>query len=139
MNKQYMVPVDELAIFMNVAWPGEDWYLDGHLEYLWETTFTNGEKGALYQARQPGTLVNLADYEGRVRWQGFGSDPSRGRGFKLTDLFRRWQRTRRDTLLVVYVPRDRLTAVSATLEEAGCLLLRGDEPVSASPAETVTI
>ena len=138
MNKQYRIPVDELAAFMNVAWPGEDWYLDEHPEYLWETTFISGEKGALYQARRPGTLVNLADYEGRVRWQGFGPDPTKGRGFKLTDLFLRWQRTRRDAMLVVYVPRDKLTVVSASLEEAGCLLVHGDAPVAASPAEMVT-
>ena len=131
MNKPHKIAVDELAAFMNDGWPGEEWYLDVQHEYLWETTFNTGENGSLYQARQPGTMVNLADYEGCARWQGAGPDPTERRGHKLTELFLRWQRTRRDAVVVVYVPRPKLADVTAVLKDAGCLVVNGDQPGAA--------
>ena len=128
MNKQYKISVDELAAFMNDGWPGEDWYLEVQHEYLWETTFNTGENGVLYRAQRPGTLIDLADYEGRVRWQGAGPDPTERLGHKLTELVVRWQRTRRDAVVVAYVPRHKLAAVTATLENAGCLVVNGNQP-----------
>ena len=128
MRKQVqMIVVDELAAFMNLGWPGEDWYLAEHAEFLWENTFTSGESGELYRPRRPGTLINLYDFEARVCWQGVGRDPTHGAGYRLSDLFLRWQRRSRNVVVVAYVPRDQVELVTAQLEEAGCLLA-GSEP-----------
>lgn len=130
MNKQHKISVDELAAFMNDGWPGEEWYLHVQHEYLWETTFTTGESGALYRARRPGTVVALADYEGRVRWQGSGPDPTERRGDKFTELFLRWQRTRSDAVVTAYVPRHKLAAVTSSLKNAGCLVVNSGAPAA---------
>ena len=139
METKLLVPAVELAAFMNTGWPGEDWYLDDHAEYLWETTFTTGALGNLYEARDPAALLNLHLYDGRVRWQGPGRDPTGGRGYRLSDLFLRWRRTRHDALLIAYVPREKLPTVSASLKEAGCLVVNGDESAPPAPPELVTI
>jgi hypothetical protein len=130
MHEKLMIVVDELAAFMNVGWPGEDWYLTDHAEYLWETTFLTREGSEAYQPRRHGTMINLYDFEARIRWQGFGTDPTRGRGRRLSELFLRWRRTREEALLVAYVPREKLPEVLACLESAGCLLVEDD---SAAP------
>ena len=132
MNKQHTISVDELAAFMNDGWPGEEWCLDVQHEYLWETTFTTGENGVMYRARQPGTVVDLMDYEGRVRWQGSGPDPTERRGYKLTELVLLWQRTRRDAVLMTYVPRHKLDEVTISLKNAGCLVVNCDETAKPS-------
>jgi len=139
MDKQRTIPVDELADFMNVGWPGEDWYLDDHHESLWDSTFTTGENGALYRPAQPGALVNLSDFEARVRWQGLGSDPTCGRGFKLTELFLRWQRKRRDAVVVAYVPQEKFAEVAVLLKRAGCLVIHGNKSASTASAELVAV
>lgn len=135
MENQRMIVVDELAQFMNEGWPGPDWYLTGHAEYLWETTFTEGWGAELYRARRPGTMINLADYDGFLRWQGSGRDPSNGRGYRLSTLFWRWQRTRTEATVVACVPRERLREVLMLLNDAGCLILnehalRGQQSVA---------
>ena len=118
-----IIAVDELAAFMNNGWPGADWYLSDHTEYLWETTFTSGPGCELYRPQRPGALVNLYDFEATVRWQGNGRDPTRGAGKKLSELFLRWQRTRSEAVVIAYVPREKLPTVSAMLTGEGCLLL----------------
>jgi hypothetical protein len=141
METKLLVPAAELAAFMNTGWPGEDWYLSDHAEYLWENTFTTGALGHLYEARTPGALIHLHDYDGRVRWQGSGRDPTGGRGYRLVDLFLRWRRTRQDALLVAYVPRDKLQTVAATLRDHGCLLVHETAPAApgvTTPPELVT-
>ncbi|HUI07557.1 MAG TPA: hypothetical protein VL486_11200 [Verrucomicrobiae bacterium] len=123
MAKKHMIAVDELATFMNIGWPGEDWYLADHAELLWETAFATGNGDGAYRAQRPGTMIDLDDFEARVRWQGTGRDPTGGRGHKLSELFLRWQRTREEAVLVAYVPREKLTEIAAALELAGCLLV----------------
>ncbi len=123
MDKQTLIPVDELAAFMNEGWPGPDWYLSDHAEYLWETTFTEGRGTELYRPRQPGLMIHLAEYDALVRWQGSGADPTRGRGYRLAALFQRWQRTRTEVTVVVCVPRDRLPDVLTQLADTGCLVV----------------
>jgi hypothetical protein len=118
-----MIPVDELAAFMNQGWPGPDWYLSDHAEYLWETTFTEGRGAELYRPRRPGTLINLFDYEAQVRWQGNGWDPTNRQGNKLSTLLLRWQRTRTDAMIVAYVPRGKMSVVTTSVKNAGGLLV----------------
>ena len=130
MKRQQKVLVDEIAAFMNDGWPGEEWYLDAKHDFLWETTFTTGENGVLYQARRPGTVVDLVEYEGCVRWQGSGPDPTDRRGHKLTELFQTWQRKRRDAVVMAYVPRHKLAAITESLKTAGCLVVNGDAPTT---------
>ncbi len=139
MESKLLVPAAELAAFMNAGWPGDAWYLSDHAEYLWETTFTTGALGHLYEARDPAALLHLHDYDGCVRWQGPGHDPTGGRGYRLSDLFRRWQRKRQDVIVIAYVPREKQAGVTAALREAGCLLLSGDETATPPPRELVTI
>ena len=117
---QLLIPVDELAAFMNEGWPGVDWYLSDHAEYRWTTTFTEGPRAELYRPKQLGQLINLFDFEARVCWQGTtGKDPTNGRGYKLSVLFQRWQRTRTDVLIVAYVPREKRSAITVSLENEG--------------------
>lgn len=123
-----MIVVDELATFMNVGWPGEDWYLNQHAEYLWEQTFTAGDWHTLYQPRQPGTLINLYDFEARVRWQGGGTDPTGGVGYKLSELFLSWQRKQTSVAVLVYVPRGQVETIKAWLTQAGYLLSENISP-----------
>lgn len=135
-----MVPVDELAAFMNEGWPGPDWYLNGHAEYLWETTFTQGRGKELYRPRFPGKMINLCEYDGMICWQGSDPDPSGGRGYRLVTLFGRWQRTRREVTMVVCVPHERLRDVLTLLNDADCLVLnesnlRNALKVAATPSE----
>ena len=126
MTETRMILVDELATFMNDGWPGVDWYLSEHAEYLWETTFTTGKGRELYRACRPGTMVNLYDFEATLRWQGTRRDPTKGNGQKLSVLFLDWQRTRSEAVVVAYVPRAKLSDVSALLTGAGCLLVTTD-------------
>jgi hypothetical protein len=130
-----MLPVEELAAFMNDGWPGPDWYLTGHAEYLWERTFTEGRHAELYRPRQPGALINLHDFDGAIRWQGSGPDPTHGRGHWLVTLFRRWQRIRTEVTVVTCVPRARLDHVLTLLEDAGCLIVNADGLRPAARAE----
>jgi hypothetical protein len=123
MEKHLTIPADELAAFMNEGWPGVDWYLTEHPEYLWETTFTQGTGSELYRACQSGSMINLFDFEGRIRWQGNGTDPTNGRGYKLSTLFLRWQRIRCNALIVASVPHERLSNVIDVLQNSGCLLV----------------
>lgn len=123
MDKVCTINVEELATFMNVGWPGEDWYLTDHAEYLWETTFTAGEGTELYRARNPDQVINLYDYDGKVSWQGCGSDPTRGRGHRLLDLFLRWQQSQEDMVVVARVPREKMAEVLESLDRAGCVLV----------------
>jgi hypothetical protein len=132
-----MLPVEELAAFMNEGWPGPDWYLTGHAEYLWENTFTQGRGKELYRPRCPGKLINLYDYDAMIRWQGSDQDPTRGRGYRLMTLFRRWQRTRREVTVVVCVPHERLRNVLALLDDAGCLLVNESDLRDALAATVV--
>ena len=71
-NRTLQIAVDELALFMNEGWPGEDWYLDECDEYLWGCAFTEGAGKELYKPCRPGTMVNLYDFDAVVRWQGHG-------------------------------------------------------------------
>lgn len=139
MDNQALIPVDELAAFMNEGWPGPDWYLTDHAEYLWEKTFIEGHGQELYRPRQPGRLINLHDYDGLVRWQGKGRDPSRGQGYRLATLFQRWQRTRTEATVVVCVPQDRVREIVALLDGAGCLVVspRIEHPADVGDGELV--
>jgi len=129
MGNQVMIPVDELAAFMNEGWPGVDWYLSDQAEYLWEITFTEGPRLELYRPRQPGQLINLFDFDGRVAWQGTaGMDPTKGRGYQLSVLFQRWQRTRTDAVIVAYVPREKLATTTASLENDGVIVVYPPPP-----------
>ncbi|MCS7049181.1 MAG: hypothetical protein NZ483_07795 [Verrucomicrobiae bacterium] len=123
MKPTRMIPVELLAAFMNTGWPGDNWYLTDHAEFLWEQTFTVGDGAELYRPRRPGTMINLYDFEGRLRWQGHGRDPTRGAGMSLVALFERWYRQQHDAVVVAWVPREKLPAITHSLTEAGCLLL----------------
>ena len=123
MGKAFNIVVDELADFMNVGWPGEDWHLADCADYLWETTFEPSQGRELYKPITPGTMVNLYDYEARVLWQGPGADPTRGRGHALSELFLQWRRKRTDVVVVAYVPPNKVGDITASLENAGCMLL----------------
>jgi hypothetical protein len=117
-----MITVDELAMFMNVGWPGEDWYLSDHAEYLWEKTFTSGSVGEIYRPCHSGTFIHLHAFEARIRWQGIGRDPTHGAGYRLSELFMSWRRQLQDVVIVAYVPRAQVERVTIQLQEAGCLL-----------------
>ncbi|MGA2222151.1 MAG: hypothetical protein ABSH21_10360 [Verrucomicrobiia bacterium] len=123
MAKTLNIIVDELAVFMNAGWPGEDWYLADCADYLWETTFEPGLVRELYKPVKPGTMINLYDYEARVLWQGCGADPTLGRGHTLSKLFLDWRRRQTDVVVVAYVPPDKARDIRASLEDAGCMLL----------------
>jgi hypothetical protein len=123
MDKVCSINVEELSTFMNVGWPGDDWYLTDHPEYLWETTFTTGEGTELYRARDPDQAINLYDYDGKVSWQGCRSDPTRGRGHRLSDLFLRWQQSQQDIVVVARVPREKMAEVLESLDRTGCVLV----------------
>ena len=124
MCNQLMIPVEELAAFMNEGWPGVDWHLSMHAEYLWETTFTEGLRAELYRPKQPGRLINLFDFDAQVCWQGStGMDPTNGHGHKLSVLFQRWKRTQTDALIVVYVPLNKLSTAIAKLENDGGIVM----------------
>jgi hypothetical protein len=123
MGKTCNVSVEELAAFMNVGWPGEDWYLADHAEYLWETTFTTGEGRELYRARQPGQVINLYEYDGWLRWQGYGPDPTGGGGHQLSELFLKWRRQSHTRVVVACVPREKYEELTTLLEDAGCELM----------------
>ena len=123
MDPHTMVLVDELAAFMNEGWPGEDWYLTDHAEFLWEQTFTMGVGKILYRPRSPGQLLAMAELEATVRWQGSTPDPTQGRGYKLSTLFRRWQRVRHEAFVFACMPPEKLAVVTDWLEEAGCLIV----------------
>jgi len=124
-----MIVVDELARFMNVAWPGGDWYLAEHAEFLWEQTFTDGGPGEIYRPLHPGTPINLDDFDGRVCWQGAGRDPTRGAGHRLSELFWRWRQQLDSVAVVAFVPCEQLETVRAQLEAAGCLVTTAGEPI----------
>jgi len=121
-NQTALITVNELADFMNYGWPGPDWYLDGDNDYLWEQTFIHGIGKELYRPIQPGAVVNLHEFEAVVRWQGYGPDPSRGRGRCLTDLVLRWRQHRPEQVLIVQVPKEKLDEIVAYLKAAGCSL-----------------
>ena len=123
MDKTGKISAEELAAFMNVGWPGEDWYLSDHVEYLWETTFTSGPGRELYRARQPGQVIELSDYDATVRWQGHGPDPTGGRGHRLSQLFDKWRRHADTRVVVACVPREKYDQLTALLEDAGCELV----------------
>ena len=65
---------------------------------------------------------DLAGFDGRVRWQGRGADPTRGRGHRLSDLITRWRQRSTATVVVAYVPKTKLAEVTTWLEQAGCPL-----------------
>lgn len=146
MKPPRMIVVDELAMFMNVGWPGEEWYLSDHAEYLWEETFEDGGANGLYRPRTPGTLVNLNDFEARLRWQGRSPDPTRGAGQKLSELFLRWQRKQTSAIVSAYVPREQEATIRNWLQAAGCMLLNDESPTCAgggawlsSPSERLEV
>jgi hypothetical protein len=116
------VTVDELAMFMNTGWPGENWYIDDHDAYAWDNAFIEGCLNEIYQPRERGKLVNLGDFEATVRWQGIGRDPTAGRGHRLTTLFLRWQQRQRSATVVALVPKDRLEEVRHLLHATGCIV-----------------
>jgi len=122
MKTNLPITVDEIAAFMNQGWPGEDWHLETDHEVLWENAFHHNVGGALYQPREPGRVVDLAGFDGRVRWQGRGADPTRGRGHRLSDLITRWRQRSTATVVVAYVPKTKLAEVTTWLEQAGCPL-----------------
>lgn len=123
MQKVCNISAEELATFMNVGWPGEDWYLTDHPEYLWETTFATGEGHELYRAQQSDQVINLYDYDAQVSWQGSGRDPTGGRGHRLSELFFKWQRQSDARVVVAYVPREKYEELTALLVDAGCELM----------------
>jgi hypothetical protein len=116
-----LITVDELADFMNYGWPGSDWYLDPCHDYRWDQTFTQGTGKELYRPQHPGTVIDLQDYAAKVRWQGYGPDPSRGHGYQITDLVLRWKQRRPDQVLIVQVPKAKLDEVADYLKAIGCL------------------
>jgi hypothetical protein len=78
-------------------------------------------------------MINLDEHKAAVRWQGNGADPTHGRGYRLTTLFHRWQRTRTEITVVICVPRDRLRDVLAQLADTGCLVV--NEPALPGAAQ----
>ncbi len=116
------VTVDELAMFMNTGWPGEDWYLDDYDAFAWDNAFVEGDLDKIYQPRCPGTLVNLSDFHATVRWQGIERDPTGGRGYRLTNLFLKWQQRQRCATVVALVPKDQIEQVRHLLQATGCIV-----------------
>jgi hypothetical protein len=138
MKTSETITAAELATFMNLGWPGEDWYLEVDYEPVWEAAFVHDQPGELYTPRQAGRVLTFCEIEARVRWQGHGPDPTRGRGHRLSDLITQWRRKQVDAVLVAFVPKPKLLEVAAWLEQAGCLLGSEVEPIkpkSASAAE----
>lgn len=123
MKQTHLVAVDELATFMNTGWPGSDWYLTEHAEYLWERTFVVGGANDLYRPVTRGALVDLSEYEARVCWQGVRADPTKGQGHWLSELFLQWRRKRHAAVVVAYVSPSRVQEIENLLEEAVCMVL----------------
>lgn len=110
------VTVDEIARFMHDGWPGQDWYIEEDDEDFWDEHL---DLDNYYAPKVPGTIVNDADFNCAVLYQGLGEDPTHGDGHQWITLFRKWRKALTVTLLGVEVPNDQVDAVRAAVKAAG--------------------
>ena len=96
-----IITVEELAEFMNSAWPSADWALLPHSPELWQSTFRWAGSDEIYQPMRPDEFIDLYAFDGRVVWTGEGEDPTEGRGLLLSELFLEWQAVRTEPITLV--------------------------------------
>jgi hypothetical protein len=114
------VAIDEIARFMVEGWPGNDWYIEDDDEEHWKRHL-NLEHN--YAPRTPGTIVNDADFNCAVLYQGIAEDPTNGDGYEWVSLFRKWRKALKVTLLSVEIPNEKIDEVRQLLKNAGCKVL----------------
>ncbi|MTJ93884.1 MAG: hypothetical protein F8N36_13650 [Desulfovibrio sp.] len=91
----------ELKSFLDEAWPQpfDDWF--------WDHDIFDGDP-------DPETVYDTDDL-GPIMHQGSGEDPTRGDGYDLAKLIRRWRKERDFDVLMVTVPKARTEEIKAAL------------------------
>src|SRR4051794_23431764 len=94
--------VDEISRFVNEGWPKPDggWYMEDG-EPGWEEHMDDES----YNPLIPGTVVQDTEFECGIFHQGEGEDPTHGRGYRFTTLFRRWKKQQTVTILSIEIPK----------------------------------
>jgi hypothetical protein len=97
----------ELKLWMDEAWPGDDFYWDHDV----------------FETPAPETTYDTDDL-GRVKWQGRREDdPTRGHDLLLDDLILKWRKTNGMKTLMVSLPKDQEKAFKHELEKLGGKIL----------------
>ena len=108
-----IITVEDLAEFMNSAWPSAEWAVLPHTPELWQSTFRWAGSDEIYRPMRPDDFIDLYAFDGRVVWTGDGEDPTEGRGLLLSELFLEWQTRRYDAALVAEACRPALQEIAS--------------------------
>lgn len=94
----------ELIAFLAEAWPtpADSWFWDHDL----------------FEEPDPDTIYETSDIGG-IYFQGSGEDPTKGEGYDLGSLIRKWRKGRAYDVLTVTVPRAQTVTIKAAIEALG--------------------
>ncbi len=95
----------ELQEFLQTGWPQpeDDFYMD-------HDVFDG--------APDPKTTYETDDL-GPIQYQGSGEDPTRGEGYDMAKLIRAWRKKRTTEVFTVEVPKDKVEAFKALIQQHG--------------------
>lgn len=94
----------ELIAFLREGWPQpeDDWYWD-------HDVFDEPNPGETYDT----------DEIGGIHFQGGSEDPTKGEGYDLAALIRRWRKNSTHKVITVSIPKDRFNEFKSFLKSIG--------------------
>lgn len=92
---------DELLIWMEEDWPGED------DEFCWNHEAFENEP-------DPTAIYDTDEFS--IIYQGAGEDPTKGAGHDLAKLIRAWRKKRSFEIFTIVVPKERAEEIRAAIK-----------------------